>query len=66
MSRRREQRRSLLYSREFFRWLLENNTRWTKEQLRQEAYHCLRHFPYLQANGEPLWSQDEDETDKRF
>ena len=61
MSLRYEQRRALQATREFLRQLLVPGKRWTKTDLRRCAYGCLRHFPYLKANGEPLWSQDEDD-----
>ena len=61
MSLRYEQRRALQATREFLRQLLVPGKRWTKTDLRRCAAGCLRHFPYLKANGEPLWSQDEDD-----
>ena len=64
MSLRYEQRRALQATREFLRQLLVPGKRWTKTDLRRCAYGCLRHFPYLQANGEPIWSQDEDKTNQ--
>jgi hypothetical protein len=61
MSLRCEQRRALQATREFLRQLLVPGKRWTKTDLRRCAAGCLRHFPFLKANGEPLWSQDEDD-----
>jgi hypothetical protein len=64
MSLRCEQRRALLNSREFFLLLMLAGKRWTKTELRHNAARCLKHFPPLHDNGEPIWSQDEDKTDQ--
>lgn len=36
----------------------------TVKELKARAYSCLRHFPHLKENGEPIFSQDSfsDET----
>jgi hypothetical protein len=31
------------------------------KELRERAYSALRHFPFLDERGEPLWSQDDFE-----
>jgi hypothetical protein len=62
MSLRFEQRRALLKARNLLRDLLHPSTRpKTVKELRERAYSALRHFPFLDERGEPLWSQDEFE-----
>jgi hypothetical protein len=58
MSLRYEQYRSLLKTREFLRDLLTSKVRWTKKELKERAYSCLRHYPALTEKGRPMFSQD--------
>ena len=53
MSLRYEQYRSLWETKKLLQRLLHN------KYLAQDARHCLRHFPFLASNGEPLFSNDE-------
>jgi hypothetical protein len=62
MSLRFEQRNALLKARNLLRDCLDPQKRpKTVKQLRERAYSALRHFPFLDERGEPLWSQDEFE-----
>ena len=59
MSLRFEQRNALLKARQLLRDLLHPSTRpKTVKELRQRASCALRHFPFLDERGEPMWSQD--------
>jgi len=65
MSLRYEQYHSLKKTQSFLRDLMFTDTRpKTVKELKARAYSCLRHFPYLKENGEPMFSQDgfSDET----
>ena len=59
MSLRYEQYTSLKFTREFLRDLLtvEDYPK-TKREMRERAFLCLRHFPFLHENGQPRWSGD--------
>jgi len=60
MSLRYEQHRALKRSRDLLCDLLEPSRRpKTVKELRSRASACLRHFPFLQESGEPMWSQDD-------
>ena len=60
MSLKYEQRRALLKARDLLRDLLHPSTRpKTVRELKQRASCALRHYPFLDARGEPMWSQDE-------
>lgn len=60
MSLRYEQYYSLHKTREFLRDLLRSSTRpKTGKELKDRAYSCLRHFPFLKENGEPMFSRDD-------
>jgi hypothetical protein len=60
MSLRYEQYWSLRRTRQFLRDLLHPSTRpKTVKELRTRASACLRHFPFLEESGKPMWSQDE-------
>jgi hypothetical protein len=66
MSLRCEQRRALLLTREFLGDLVGyRGKRWPNPLLRDRASRCLRHFPFLAADGEPLWSLDEKTRENR-
>ena len=65
MSLRYEQYRSLLITRDFLRELLTvDGYPKTKREMRERAYRCLRHYPFLDEQGEPYWSQDEFTIDR--
>lgn len=60
MSLRCEQRRALLKARALLPDLLHPSTRpKTVKELRDRASGALKHFPFLDERGEPMWSQDE-------
>jgi hypothetical protein len=60
MSLRLEQRRALVMSRDLLRDLLDPKRRpKTVKELRERAACALRHFPFLDERGEPMWSEDE-------
>jgi hypothetical protein len=60
MSLRYEQYWSLRRTREFLRDLLHPSTRpKTVKELRTRASSCLRHYPFLEESGKPMFSQDE-------
>jgi N-acetyl-anhydromuramoyl-L-alanine amidase len=62
MSLRFEQGKALLKSRNLLRDCLDPQKRpKTVKELRERAYSALRHFPFLDERGEPLWSQDDFE-----
>jgi hypothetical protein len=62
MSLKFEQRRALLKARDLLRDLLHPSTRpKTVPELRERAACALRHYPFLDERGEPMWSQDEFE-----
>ena len=58
MSLLHEQHRALLRTRKFLRDLLLQTRTKTAKEIKARAYSCLRHFPFLKENGEPMWSQD--------
>jgi len=60
MSLRYEQEASLLMTREFLLDLLNTSTRpKTVKQLKERAKRCLRHYPPLDAHGNPIFSNDD-------
>lgn len=60
MSLKYEQYRSLLTTREFLFSLLTTETRpKTIGELKARACNCLRHFPFLKEDGEPVFSKDD-------
>jgi hypothetical protein len=60
MSLRYEQYRALRRTRQFLADLLHPSTRpRTVKELRGRASACLRHFPFLEESGKPIFSQDE-------
>jgi hypothetical protein len=59
MSLRSEQHRALLRSRDLLSDILHPSTRpKTVGELKERALAALRHFPFLRADGEPMFSQD--------
>ena len=62
MSLRYEQHHSLYKTQNFLRSLLHSSTRpKTVKELKDKAYSCLRHFPFLDERGAPIFSQDDFE-----
>jgi hypothetical protein len=60
VSLRYEQRRALLKARDLLRDLLHPLTRpKSVKEMRERASCALRHYPFLDERGEPMWSQDE-------
>jgi hypothetical protein len=60
MSLRYEQRRALLKARDCLRDCLDPKRRpKTAKELRERAACALRHYPFLDERGEPMWSQDD-------
>jgi hypothetical protein len=60
MSLRYEQHASLLITREFLLDLLNTSTRpKTVKELKARARMCLRHYPPLDKDGNPIFSNDE-------
>jgi hypothetical protein len=59
MSLRHEQYQALLRTREFLQDLLtaEKYPR-TRKEMRFRVSKCLRHFPFLDEKGEPMFSQN--------
>ena len=60
MSLRYEQYNSLKLTRELLRDLLTAD-RYPKNRgkMRSRVFDCLRHYPFLHENGQPMWSQDD-------
>jgi hypothetical protein len=59
MSLRHEQHASLLITREFLLDLLNISTRpKTVKELKARAQRCLRHYPPLDLDGSPIFSND--------
>lgn len=58
MSLRYEQYRSLQLTRQFLRDLLWGEVRLTKTETKRRASQCLRHYPFLNDVGRPMFSQD--------
>jgi hypothetical protein len=47
-------------TREFLHDLLQSDTRpKTVKELKERARRCLRHYPFLKEDGEPMFSQDD-------
>jgi hypothetical protein len=60
VSLRYEQYTALRRTRQFLRDLLHPSTRpKTVKDLRARASACLRHYPFLEESGKPMFSQDE-------
>ena len=68
MSLRYEQYYALLRTREFLRKILimpkKDLITWPIGEFRSEVYACLKHFPFLDEQGQPYWSQDEFTKDR--
>jgi hypothetical protein len=60
VSLRYEQYTALRRTRQFLADLLHPSTRpKTVKELRGRASACLRHYPFLEESGKPMFSQDE-------
>ncbi len=58
MSLKYEQYRALVRTRQLLRGILLNKAPVGKKDLRAAASSCLRHFPFLDERGAPMFSQD--------
>jgi hypothetical protein len=59
MSLRYEQYNSLKLTQSFLRDILSWEGPMRKCDMREQALACLKHFPHLHENGQPMWSRDE-------
>ena len=60
MSLREEQYRSLKKTRNFLRDLLNpSQTPRVPSKVREQASRCLRHYPFLDEYGKPMFSRDD-------
>jgi hypothetical protein len=60
MSLKYEQYNSLKLTRSFLCDLLSTKTRpKTIRETKERVYQCLRHFPRLEENGKPIFSNDD-------
>ena len=60
MSLKHEQYRALKHTRELLYDMLYPSTRPKKaSEMRERANRCLRHFPMLMENGQPVFSNDD-------
>ena len=65
MSLKYEQYAALVKTQNFLRDLLTvDGYPKTKKEMRDRAYRCLRHFPFLDEHGNPMFSRDEFECPK--
>jgi hypothetical protein len=65
MSLKYEQYRSLYTTQKFlFEILSRPHSSWTAKELKEKASRCVRHYPVLKANGEPIFSQDKFDCPK--
>ena len=62
MSLRYEQYRALWETRRFLRELGYERKLIRTKETRERAQRCLRHFPFLRGNGEPMFSKDDFDT----
>lgn len=58
MSLRFEQYNSLKQTKEFFYKLLTKDRPKKVKELKEEVLICLRHFPPLKEDGEPIFSKE--------
>ena len=63
-SLRYEQYNSLKLTQHFLRDILRWEGPMRKRDMRERAYRCLRHFPFLHESGQPIWSKDEFTKDE--
>ena len=64
MSLKYEQYNSLKYTKEFLYKLLDTKQTKVPKPIREEAARCLKHFPFLKENGEPIFSNDNFNQEK--
>lgn len=65
MSLKYEQCRSLVATEQFLNDLLTvDRYPKNKKEMRERVKYCLRHFPYLDETGTPIFSQDGFECPK--
>ncbi len=58
MSLKKEQYRALSITRDLLRDLLTvDKYPKTKKEMRARAYLCLKHYPYLDDDGKPMFSE---------
>lgn len=72
MSLKNEQYNSLKKTRKFLVSIFEDKEKTKsrkvqelKRDLKKEAYSCLRHFPFLDSTGKPIFSNDEFYTENQ-
>lgn len=59
MSLRYEEQRALKITRDFLRLILTKDCPTRKKDLRERAWRCLKHYPFLDKTGRPMFSLDE-------
>ena len=64
MSLRYEQYRALKMTRDLLRDVLHWQGPITHKAIKDMAYRCLKHFPHLDEQGQPYWSNDELTEDR--
>ena len=58
MSLKNEQYWALKKARDFLRDLMDSKKRpKTVKEMKDRAYSCLRHYPFLKDDGEPMFSK---------
>ena len=58
MSLKHEQYWALKKARDFLRDLMDSKRRpKTVKEMKERAYSCLRHYPFLKEDGEPMFSK---------
>ena len=64
ISLRYEQYWAMARSRGFLVSLLNPKIKWKVSELRREAAACLKHYPPLGPEGEPMFSRDDSTKDR--
>lgn len=64
MTLRYQQYGSLKQTREFLGELLRHAGEMKTSEIRGKASECLKHFPCMDAQGQPFWSMDELTVDR--
>jgi hypothetical protein len=65
MSLRYEQQNALVKTQRLLRDILTvDGYPKTKKEMRERAYRCLKHFPFLDEYGAPMFSRDDFECPK--
>jgi hypothetical protein len=58
MSLKKEQYNSLLWTRDLLYDLLDPKKRpKTQKEMKDRVKRCLRHYPFLESDGKPMFSQ---------